>query len=188
MTDVRALIASARRRESNFRLCLSGDLVAEHQALEAELDALMKQGGWTAAADDDENPTVVIAEKIRDVEARMAEHTVDLRLRALKRVEWEELLEAHPAREGRDEPWNLSALLPALLAACLCDPEMTVAQVDDLLDVINEGQRQALGAAAFEVNQEATTVPFSERASAVTRWREQSRKSHAPTESDAPSS
>ena len=186
--DVRALIAGAKRREVSFSLCLAGDLVAEHQALEAELDALMNQGGWTAAPDDDANPAVVLAAQILDVQKRMAEHTVDLRLRALKRAEWDGLLDAHPAREGRDEAWNLSSLLPAIIAACLCDPEMTEAQVDDLLDVINDGQRQALGAAAFEVNQEATTVPFSERASAVTRWREQSRKSLESTGSDAPSS
>ncbi len=188
MTDVRDLIAKAKRRESVYRLCLAGDLVAEHQALEAELDTLMAAGGWTSAADDDENPTVVLAAKILDVQQRMADQTVDLRLRALKRADYEALLEAHPPRDGNDEVFNGKTLLTPLLAACLVDPEMTEREVDDLLDVLNEGQRQRLGAAAIEVNLETTTVPFSERASAVTRWREQSKKSHEPTASDVPSS
>ena len=182
-TDARTLIAGARRRESTLPLCLAGDLAAEHEELEAELEAVMRPGAWTAGSLADTNPTIALSERIVAVEAQMAEHTTTLRFRALKRSDWEALIAAHPGREGKEERWNWSTFAPAIVSACLVDPVMTVAEVDELFDVVNEGQRDALFGAAFQVNQEATTVPFSERASVVTRWRAQNSTSLATGES-----
>ena len=80
------------------------------------------------------------------------------------------------------------------------EPADVLLHVEDGLDILpaasgvpelvemDQNQRDALFGAAFQVNQEATTVPFSERASAVTRWREQNSPSPEPTEPLAASS
>lgn len=183
--DARTLIASARRRESTYRLCLRGDLLAEHERLERELEAAT-QGGASAAT----LSTIAadLAADVTRVEGEIAASTVTLTFRALPRREWELLLDSHPARADRTEAFNVSTLPVALVAASLADPTMTAGEVEELFDVLNEGQRDGIFAAAWSVNTEATAVPFSERASVVTRWREQSLRPRDLGESPAASS
>lgn len=169
--EARTLIDSARRRESTYRLCLRGDLLAEHERLERDLEAAT-QGGATAATLS--TVAVDLAARIRAVEADIAENTATLTFRALPRREWDQLLDSHPARDGKQEAFDVSTLPVALVAASLADPTMTVGEVEELFDVVNEGQRDGIFAAAWAVNTEATAIPFSERASVVTRWRERS--------------
>jgi hypothetical protein len=57
---------------------------------------------------------------------------------------------------------------------------MTVAEVEELFDLLNEGQRDEMFGAAFNVNQEATSVPFSAGVSVVNRWRERRSKQPEP--------
>ncbi len=186
MTDSKALIKSARRREATYRLCVRGDLAAEHQALEEQLAVETGKGGWTATSLADANPLVEMAERIAAIEAEMAESTATLRLRALRRHDWDTLLAEH---KKDDDTQDIAALAPALVRMCIIDPEFTASEFDDLWDdVLNEGQRDELFSIAFAVNTEATTVPFSERASVVTRWRAERSKQPEPGASPEASS
>lgn len=189
MTDAKTILKNARRRETTYRLCIAGDLLAEHEAAEAELTRLQGEGGWTSTSLADESPIFPLAEKIAALQAEMLEQTVTLRFRALRRHDWEALKSAHPAREDKDEPFNVDSLAPALVAACMYDPDLSPSEFDDLWDdALNDAQRDEVFGAAWSANTEATSVPFSERASVVTRWREQNSTSPAPTESPEASS
>lgn len=176
MTTAKDLLATARLRESTLRLVTRGDLLAEHEEAVADLERLTK----AAVSVTDE--TAAAAELVQSLEADIEASTVTLRFRALSRSAYQALLTEHPGREGEDEVWNWQTFVPALIAACLIDPVMTVDEVVELLDLITEGQRDELFSAAYDVNQSVTRVPFSERASVVTRWREQSATPPEPGE------
>lgn len=188
MTSNRDILLNAKRREATYRLCVRGDLAAEHQALEEQLAEQTGKGGWTATSLAETNPLVEMADRIAAIEAEMSEATVTLRLRALRRHEWETLLAEH--RKGdSDSDLDVAAFASPLVRACLVDPELSASEFDDLWDdVLNDGQRDELFGVAFAVNTEATTVPFSERASAVTRWRDERSRRPEPGASPAASS
>jgi len=182
MTTAKELLSTARLRESTLRLVTRGDLLADHDAAVAELERLTKP----AVTLSDE--TAAAAERVRDLEALIEASTVTLRFRALSRTAYQALLTEHPGREGEEEVWNWQTFIPALISACLIDPAMTVDEVIELLDLITEGQRDELFSAAYDVNQAVTRVPFSERASVVTRWRERNSSQPEPGASPAASS
>ena len=101
-----------------------------------------------------------------DARERMREAEVPFTFRALGRKAWSDLVADHPStNEG--EAWDADTLPPALVAACAIDPVMTPEDVDALFEQLNEGQREDLIAAAWQVNGEATTVPFALHASAI---------------------
>ena len=54
-----------------------------------------------------------------------------------------------------------------MISACAVDPVMTAEQVEALFDVLNHAQRDALWQGAFDVNTEASGVPFSLAASGI---------------------
>lgn len=163
----REILNSAKRREKTVRLCLRGDLVAEFEALEARLADLTIGVGWGNGDD----ATAEVAERLTAIRAEMLEDTVTFTFRALKRIAWDELNKKHT--DEKTSLLNIDAMVPELIAACLVDPAMTADDLDELYDVINDGQRIELGNAAWSVNTEATEVPFSERASVVMRARAQ---------------
>ena len=162
----REILNSAKRREKTVRLCLRGDLVAEFEALEARLADLTIGVGWGNGDD----ATAEVAERLTAIRAEMLEDTVTFTFRALKRIAWDELNAKHT---GENNLLNVDTFMPELVQACLVAPAMTVDDLDELYDVINDGQRIELGNAAWSVNTEATEVPFSERASVVMRARAQ---------------
>jgi hypothetical protein len=164
----REILNSARTRETTLRLCLRGDLAAEHEALEARLADLTIGAGWNSLAGGENDAAVEVAERLAALREEMLEDTVEFTFRALKRRTWDELLSSHKTEDGG---LDVAALSIPLISACLVAPAMTPAEVDELFDMVNEGQRDALFGAAFNVNMEATEVPFSERASAVMRAR-----------------
>jgi hypothetical protein len=172
------ILATAKPRETTVRLCLRGDLVAEFEALDAELTDKTVSGTWRTS--DPQSEAADLADRIEALRAEMDVDTVVFRFRSLPRLQWEALVDAHPGRDGRDEPFNFTTFPLALIAACAFDPAMTDAEATDLLDILNEGQRIKLFDACYTVNQESTAVPFSVSASAVSRWREQNSKPLEP--------
>jgi hypothetical protein len=89
------------------------------------------------------------------------ENAVEFRFRALGHRAYSNLLAAHPAPEGSKEPYDAGTFLPAVLAACCAEPSLTPAQVDRLLDVVNDGTARILFATALAVNEEPSPLPFS---------------------------
>lgn len=161
----REILNSAKRAEKTVRLCLRGDLVAEFEALEERLADLTVGVGWGNG----DNATAEVAARLTEIRAEMLEDTVTFTFRALKRLAWDELNKKHA---GENNLLDIDKFLPELVAASLVDPVMTAADLDELYDVINDGQRTALGNAAWSANTEDVAVPFSERASVVMRSRE----------------
>lgn len=163
MPDIKDILSKARPREHTVRICLAGDVAAEVERLEAELAAT---SGWQAESIADQHPGVEIAERIADARKRMQEGEVEFTFKALGAKAWSDLVAQHPGKSEEDA-WDAETLAPALVAASSIDPVMTQSDVDELFEALNVGQRQQLIDAAWQVNGEATAVPFSLHASAI---------------------
>jgi hypothetical protein len=169
MPTIDEIIGSAKLPEQTVRLCMRGDLVAEHQALDARIKDM---GTWEPSSLADSDPRAALAEQIADLESEIADAERDFTFRALGRRKYRELLDAHPGEPGTR--FNAESFIPALIAACCISPEMTRTDADRLFDVLNEGAVEVLFMAAYTVNEGLTKVPFSATASALTRKRETS--------------
>jgi hypothetical protein len=158
MPDISELLAGASPREVTVPVCLAGDAGAELEALEAELGQL---GEWQPTSLAEANPAFELQERIAAARERVRETAVEFRFRALGHRAYSNLLAAHPAPKDSKEPYDAGTFLPAVLAACCVEPSLTPAQVDRLLDVVNDGTARTLFAAALAVNEEPSPIPFS---------------------------
>lgn len=163
MPDIKDIIARARPREHSVRICVSGDLAAEYDRLQAELAAV---AAWQPQSMAEENPAAAIARRIAELQEQMREAEVEFTFRALGARAWSDLVAEHPG-QTEEEAWDADTLAPALVSACAVDPVMAPEDVDALFEALNVGQRQQLIEAAWQVNGEATAVPFSLHASAI---------------------
>lgn len=179
MSSVKDKIKGAKRPQKTVNLCLRGDLQADHERLEAELERLI-----TAPASDRLNdPTVAqrrqVAEQIQALAAQMADDTVTVTVRGMPGNRWDTFRGQHPARPGvkEDEPLgvNLRTFIPALLRTATIDPELDDDDWDQFLGNDDKGVDSILTSrqigdwylAALLVNRGEVDVPFSLIASAV---------------------
>lgn len=158
MPDISELLEQASHREVTVQVCLAGDAGAELEALEEELGQL---GEWTPTSLAEKNPAFELQERVEAARQRVRESAVEFRFRALGHRAYSNLLAAHPAPKESKEPYDAGTFLPAVLAACCVEPSLTPAQVDRLLDVVNDGTARTLFAAALAVNEEPSPIPFS---------------------------
>lgn len=160
-----AITAQTKPVEVVVPLCVAGDLYAEHERLERELE--QAQGKPRKLSDPD--PAPAIAKKVQAVEAKMREHTYDFVF--VKVDNWLDLIDEHGPREGkeRQERWNPTTFPPAAVSASAVSPEgMRDAETFAAFwDKLSQGQRRELFDGAFRANEEAADVPFSVIASAA---------------------
>jgi hypothetical protein len=166
MADIEALLKQAKPRETVAAVYLDGATAAEIERLDRQL-AEASDGTWQASSMADAHPGREIAEKIAAAREKLKASEAEFRFRALPDREWSDLLAAHPPRDAEKEMFNPDTFPAALIAACAVDPAMTSDQVGRLFAVLNQGQRNQLFTAAYEVNTEGTSVPFSVSASAI---------------------
>jgi hypothetical protein len=172
--DFKAMLASAKLPEKTVDICLRGDLVAEHEAAERELEQAEKLADVLNSLDGGGNIGDLV-DRIEALEAEMREHTYTFRMRALPKPQWRALLAAHPPRKGEDgEPLeqdkyvgvNQETFWDALIRACVVDPEMDEGDWQQLLgEKLNDSQYTDLTGAAWGVNRNDVDIPFSRAAS-----------------------
>lgn len=175
MVDVDALLAQARRPEKTVSLCLRGDLQAEFERLDVEHAKAVSSATDSLAG----NGALAIAQEMEALRDQMAESTLTVTLRALPRAEYSALVLAHPERRDeagdpfpvdRDNGFNVETFYPALIRACVVDPELTETQWSTLLDeTLSDRQFDELAYAAVGVNRGPVSVPFSPAASRTLR-------------------
>jgi hypothetical protein len=158
MPDISSLLEQASPREVTIKVCLAGDASGELESLEAELAGLEE---WQPTSMGETDPAASLRQRIEAARERVRQSAVEFRFRALGHRGYSNLLAAHPAPDGVREPYDAGTFLPALLAACCVEPSLTLAQVERLLDVVNDGTARILYAAALAVNEEPSPIPFS---------------------------
>lgn len=175
LRNFKSMLAEAALPETVVPVCLRGDLAADHEVLERELEQAQKQATDSLAG----NGAAEIAERIRGLEEQMREHTYDFRLRALPRRAWRDLVAAHPPRRGDDNEIvdadrmgvNGETFFDAMIRACLVDPELADEEWAALNEALTDRQYDSISDAAWALNRREIDVPFSRAAS---RMRERS--------------
>jgi len=188
--DFDKLLDQARPVERTVPLCLRGDLVAEFEALERELDKAQAKASDSLAG----SGASGIAARMEALREQMTDSTVDFRLRGLPRPKYRALTAAHPPRQLADgkvhpedegEGLNQATFWDALVRACIVGPELTEAQQTRLLEeVLSDRQFEQLGVAALACCRGTVDVPFSFAASRVLTG--SGNGSRRPSDSESP--
>lgn len=165
MTDFADILKAASLRESSIDLCVDGKLNAEHSEIRSKLAAAKQAPRDSLGAADD---VTALQRRLEDIRAQMVDHTFTFRFRALPAKAWSDLRAAHRPDDPAQGVFDQETFPKALIVSCAIDPEMTDAQVGELFEVLNEGQRDALFGAAWEANQDGS-IPFSLAASELSR-------------------
>ncbi|KAB2347354.1 hypothetical protein [Actinomadura rudentiformis] len=169
MADFADLIKNAKLPEDGVSICLRSDLALQHEELEGRLEA--------ARTADQQNTLAAggqarkIAEEIQALEEQMREHTHRFVFRGIPRRRYRDLMEQYPPREGNKDDAlfgaDNSTFPHALIAACCIDPVMTRDQVEELCEVLTDGQVLELFGCALALNRGLVDVPKSVAASAI---------------------
>lgn len=167
--DADDLISSVRLSEAHVPLCLRGDLLAAREKLERRLQEANQLDQVNSLASG--GSARRIAEELQRTLAEIEENTHSFRFRALPRPEFRDLQERHPPRPGNDLDMAVGGdmeTFPApLIQACCIDPQMTMEQVESLLDVLSEGQVMELFGCAITLNRSRVDLPKFETASSI---------------------
>jgi hypothetical protein len=170
--DFATLLAGARLPERTVSVCLRGDLVAEHEQADRELEKLIDKPSQKFGGDGRGQ----LQQQIRDLEAEMAAATYDFRLRALPRAAWHAFIAEHPPRREPDNSLNASdaatgvnveTFYEALIRRCLIDPDLDDEAWFRLTESLTDRQFDDLASAAWGLNRRDVDVPFSRAA-----WRQ----------------
>lgn len=161
------IMAKAKPAERVTRICLAGDLLAERQLLEQQINELA-QTRRARVRDGDDNPDLALADdddpihdlqdQLADVLEQMRGSMATFRFRALPRSAWSALRKKYETGKGE---LDMEGLAVPMVAQSSLHPKMTEAEVADLFEVLNTDQQQDLFAAAWAANTGAVDVPFS---------------------------
>lgn len=181
-SSIEDVLAQARPKATTVRVCLRGDLLAEHDRLEAELAEVRRQD----ALSNRPSTAAEVAGRIEALQAQIEASSVQFTFHAVGQKRWTDLLVEHPpSEEDREEgaAFDRRTFPVAALAASCVEPAMTQEQAARLYEVCNFGQWEQLWGACIAANVEGTSVPFSFAASAVLRGYETSSEQPTTTES-----
>lgn len=179
MKNFKAMLAEAQLPEKTVDVCLRGDLFAEHQAAEAELEQAEKAAEMSNSLDGGA-PVAKLSERIKAIEATMREHTYPFRIRGLASAKYRALKAEHPPRKDPDTGEvldsdkfvgaNIDTFFDALARRCTVDPELDEAGWRTLADEkLTESQLDEIGSVAFRLSVGEVSVPFSQAASRLSR-------------------
>lgn len=170
-------LAKAALPTRTIDVCLNGDLVAEFEMVEKELEAAESRPADSLAG----SGTSELVERLDALEAQMRESVETFTLRALPhrhrpgddRPTWNELEQRHPPRrndmneiieDDKGPGFNTETFYDELIRHCTVTPEMDQGDWTTLLGALSEGQFAQLSLAASVVNRGGVDIPFSRAA------------------------
>lgn len=175
LKSFKAMLAEARLPEKTVPTCLRGDLVAEHEQLNEQLEKLEKDAVDSLAG----NGGAELAEQIRALEEEMQQSTYPIRVRALSKPDYRAFMSEFPPRmddEGKvsddlDRMYGFNTELgfEPLVRRSIVDPELDDADFAELMTKLTDNQFNSLGIAAWLLNRGDIDVPFSRAASRLNR-------------------
>lgn len=160
-------LKAAELPQQSVPICMRADVLGEIGELERRIKNLQDadEADLRLSAGD-EAPE--LAARIRELEAEAAEYTMDLRLTAVPRLEWNKARVKHTTEnDDGSEKLNLNAMMEDLFPQSVVSPEMTDGQRTDFLAGLTEGQWEAVIKAMWDINRGGASVPKSLRASMV---------------------
>lgn len=175
LKNFKQMLAEAKLPETTVPTCLRGDLAAQHEQLNEQLERLETEAVDSLAG----NGGAELAEQIRELEQQMRDSTYPIILRALSKPEFRTFLAKFPQRrdgEGKvtndlDEVYgfNTEDGFEALVRLSIVDPDLDADDFDELMTKLTETQFASLVVAAWRLNKGDIDVPFSRAASRLNR-------------------
>lgn len=162
--SIEDVLALARPRETSVRICVAGDLAAEAERLEAEIDALDRVGRTSLA---DGGQRAVLAARLDELIELMREAEVEFKFRGMESKAFSDLLVQH-ASQDPSKRFNTDTFPPALIAASCFSHPMTLEQSQRLHATLPEVSLNRLFNTAWDACCGETRVPTSRAASATT--------------------
>ncbi|WP_037355409.1 hypothetical protein [Amycolatopsis orientalis] len=154
--SIDSLLAAAKLPETAVSVCLRSDLQADWEKLDRELTSRQATSETLAPSDAD----MELARRIKELEAEMAESTVEVRFRALTRKPWLKLVADNAPRKDRPADqimgFNTDTMFEALVRESMVSPELDGDQLDAFLDALTSKQFDALAEAAWNLNRKDT--------------------------------
>lgn len=178
MLDFDAIMASASLPEETVPICLDGKLVRQYEEVKDRVDA---RAAEVETADGDVRLSTRTRPKVDQEQGELDRLTAEVQaknvpflVRAMSRDTFAEFM-ANPDFTARKDPKtgelnprdvrlgvNSDVFVPALVKACLADPDVSVDGRWELLRAkLNNSQMGRLFTAAWSVNNEDRDVPFS---------------------------
>jgi hypothetical protein len=174
-TDFDTMLDDADLYTRTVPVCLKGSLVAEFEALEADLQAAL----IAPDADSKEGSGAQqIAERMEQLREQMTAATYPFKLQALPKPKYRELKAKYPPRqddegtildEDRMLDANMDDFPGPLLRACVVDPVLDDTTWARLEEKLTDRQYEDLAGMAIHVNKGGVNVPFSPDASKLRR-------------------
>lgn len=165
-----AMLADARLPEKTVPICLRGDLTAEWERLDRQLEEVRAKPSDSMAGTG-EGEIIEAMEALRE---QMKEHTYDVVMRARPMREWRALAAKHPPRKAEDGTVderdimlgvNVDSFFDAIVPICMVDPELDDQGWARFQDLLTDKQFEELGRAAYTLNRGDVDIPFSRAAS-----------------------
>jgi hypothetical protein len=179
--------AKASRPATVVSLCLDGAALGEIRALERQLAEAPLPTNLG-----ERNPATVIAEQIQAVQARVAESMVDFHLRAVRGVDWVPFWETRPTPAEGESAEEFNArwfpFVCQIVSLTCVDPVMTPEQVVELVDDLPMDSWLELSEAAWALNTNKVSVPFSAAVSALSQISGETSRRPSESGSRSPSS
>jgi hypothetical protein len=154
LKSFKAMLAEAKLPEDVVPTCLRGDLAAEHEQLNEQLERLEEAAVDSLAG----NGGAELGEQIRELEQQMRDCTYPIKLRALPRPDFRAFLAEFPPRSwmrtARPRTWtqpSASTWRPASsrwCAAASSTPSCNDAEFADLMGKLTDNQFDELAIAA----------------------------------------
>lgn len=169
--STKELLKAAKLPERSISICLRGDLIADIQELERELEAMVKAEAGDRRMSSKSGQQAK-AEEIEAKRAEMAGSSLDMRLRALTASSWREMVRKYPP--AKDDKQNLGVdLLPfmgeAIPASVIAPDDMDAEDWETFNDNVPAPEISRLMSAVWELNTEGVDIPKSLIASVVNR-------------------
>lgn len=166
--DFAAKLRAAKLPEDTVDICLRGDLLARYGTLHQQLAAISvplpgagSLAGYARKAE--------LEQQIDAVREQMLDATQTFTLRSLSDRAYSDFLAEHqPRAEDLADMrvgYNRETMGPALLRACLVDPQPTDEQWEEMRNVISPGEWSKLDKAARDLNFVTVNIPFLSAAS-----------------------
>lgn len=164
MPNIEDILKAAKPRQRTVQVCIRGDLASEAERLTDEVARVSRD--WQPSDITDEHPGRALAAQLAKVREQVKAAEVPFVMRYIGDRAYTDLLAAHPS-DKPNELFDERTFTKALIVASCIDPKMTEEQAETLFETINQGEKQRLFDAAWEVHNGAEAAPFSLAASAL---------------------
>lgn len=164
------IIAAARLPERTVNICVRGDLVADIEALEADAARVNAERTTNGRMSSKSGQRIKeIAGEIQAKQAEMSEHTLTLRVRALKPSVWREILARHPGKKDSGMVVDLLPFMGEAIPVSVVEPDLDADDWAALNDSLPNAEMGKLIDAVWDLNTQGVDVPKSRLVSAVTQ-------------------